>query len=205
MFRWDLCLSEKWQFGFSTLKYNFLRINNLKWKQYWAPLRVVRVPPITFMRMFEPRHNILSNVRTNVRKYVVTWLKHSRESNRPVPGPDRCKNYDISFSMSIVYDILSFFPYCVVRPKVYRYYHHERRLVAGEWSRHYPYPVQRPHLQHSLSTQVARRSADMFRNREIEILKESSNVLKIIIFEKIFENRKFWRKVLQRYSKKCSK
>ena len=36
-------------------------------------------------RMFEPRHNILSNVRTNVRKYVVTWLKHSRDSNRRYP------------------------------------------------------------------------------------------------------------------------
>ena len=37
--------------------------------------------------MFEPRHNILSNVRTNVRKYDVTWLEHSRECNRPVVGP----------------------------------------------------------------------------------------------------------------------
>ena len=27
-------------------------------------------------RMFEPRHNILSNVRAAIRKYVVTWLKH---------------------------------------------------------------------------------------------------------------------------------
>ena len=50
-------------------------------------LRVVRVPPITFTRMFEPRHNILSNVRADIRTYVVSWLKHSRESNRPVPGP----------------------------------------------------------------------------------------------------------------------
>ena len=37
--------------------------------------------------MFEPRHNILSNVRANVRKYVATWFEHSPESNRPVPGP----------------------------------------------------------------------------------------------------------------------
>ena len=37
--------------------------------------------------MFEPRHNILSNVRTNVRKYVMTWLERLRESNRPLPGP----------------------------------------------------------------------------------------------------------------------
>ena len=42
---------------------------------------MVRVPPITFTRMFEPRHNILSNVRADVRHYVVSWLKHSRESN----------------------------------------------------------------------------------------------------------------------------
>ena len=46
-----------------------------------------RYLPITFTRMFEPRHNILSNVRTNVRRYVVTWLEHSRECNRPVHGP----------------------------------------------------------------------------------------------------------------------
>ena len=37
--------------------------------------------------MFEPRHNILSNVRTNVQKYVVTSLEYSRENKRPVPGP----------------------------------------------------------------------------------------------------------------------
>ena len=37
--------------------------------------------------MFEPRHNILSNVRADIGKYVVLWLKHSRESNRAVPGP----------------------------------------------------------------------------------------------------------------------
>ena len=36
---------------------------------------------------FKPRHNLLSNVRTNVRKYAVTWLEHSRESNMPEPGP----------------------------------------------------------------------------------------------------------------------
>ena len=46
----------------------------------------VRVPPVTFTRMFEPRHNILPDVRTNVGKYVMSWLEHSRESNRPVPG-----------------------------------------------------------------------------------------------------------------------
>ena len=37
--------------------------------------------------MFEPRYNILLNVRTNVRKYVVTWIEHSRESNRPALEP----------------------------------------------------------------------------------------------------------------------
>ena len=38
-------------------------------------------------RVFEPRHNILSNVRADIRKLVVSWLKHSRESDRAVPGP----------------------------------------------------------------------------------------------------------------------
>ena len=33
----------------------------------------------------DTRH-VLSNVRTNVRKYVVTWLEHSRESNRRYPN-----------------------------------------------------------------------------------------------------------------------
>ena len=37
--------------------------------------------------MFEPHHNLLSNVRVDIRKYVVSWLKHSRGSIRPVPGP----------------------------------------------------------------------------------------------------------------------
>ena len=37
--------------------------------------------------MFEPRHNIVSNVRADIRKYAVSWFEHSRESNRPVPGP----------------------------------------------------------------------------------------------------------------------
>ena len=48
-------------------------------------LVLVGVPPITFTWMFEPRHNILPNVCTNVGKYVVTWLEHSRESNRRYP------------------------------------------------------------------------------------------------------------------------
>ena len=55
--------------------------------RYEAPLKVVRVPPITFTRMFEPRHNILSKVHAVIRKYVVSWFKRSRESNGPVPGP----------------------------------------------------------------------------------------------------------------------
>ena len=33
---------------------------------------------ITSTRMFEPRHNILSNVRTNFRKYVVTYSSNIR-------------------------------------------------------------------------------------------------------------------------------
>ena len=37
--------------------------------------------------MFEPRHNIVSNVRADIRNYVVSWLKHSRESKSPVLGP----------------------------------------------------------------------------------------------------------------------
>ena len=45
---------------------------------YWSRYR-----PITFTRMFEPRHNIISNVR----KYIATWLEHSRESNRPLLRP----------------------------------------------------------------------------------------------------------------------
>ena len=43
--------------------------------------------PYTFTRMFEPRHNILSNARADIGKYVVSWLKHSRETDTPAPGP----------------------------------------------------------------------------------------------------------------------
>ena len=56
--------------------------------------------PFTFTRMFEPRHNIRSNVRADIPKYV-SWLKHSRESNRPAPGPivmleiDKIRKYKI--------------------------------------------------------------------------------------------------------------
>ena len=50
--------------------------------QNWSGYR-----PITFTRLFKPRRNILSYVRANVRKYIVTWLEHPRESNRPVLGP----------------------------------------------------------------------------------------------------------------------
>ena len=80
-----------------------------KWWKYknegkvWWILSVVRVPPITFTRMSKPRHNILSNVRADIRKYVVAWLKHSRECNRPVAGPicdraifDREQNENVS-------------------------------------------------------------------------------------------------------------
>ena len=63
--------------------------------KYEAPLRVVRVPPITFTQMFEPRHNILPNVRVDIPKYVVSWLEHLLESNGPVHAlmsviPMRC-------------------------------------------------------------------------------------------------------------------
>ena len=30
-------------------------------------------------------HNILSNLRADIGKYVVSWLKHSRENNRRYP------------------------------------------------------------------------------------------------------------------------
>ena len=33
------------------------------------------------------QHTVLRNVRAHIRKYVVSWLKHSRESNRPLLGP----------------------------------------------------------------------------------------------------------------------
>ena len=49
--------------------------------------RVYIGPGTGLLPSFEPRHNLHSDVRTNVRKYVVTWLEHSCESNRPVPGP----------------------------------------------------------------------------------------------------------------------
>ena len=40
------------------------------------------------------RHNILSNVGADIiRKYVVSWLKHSRGSNRPVTGPIGCSEF----------------------------------------------------------------------------------------------------------------
>ena len=48
-----------------------------------APLRVFLVPP-TITRMFEPRHNILSNVRADM---LCRGSNIQRESNRPVAGP----------------------------------------------------------------------------------------------------------------------
>ena len=44
-----------------------------------------RYRPLTSTRMFEPRHNIFSNIRTNVRECVVTWLEHSRKNNSRYP------------------------------------------------------------------------------------------------------------------------
>ena len=61
-----------------TFPLNFTKGEN---RTHWSRYR-----PITFKPMFEPRHNILLNVRANVRKYVVTWLEHSPESNRSAPG-----------------------------------------------------------------------------------------------------------------------
>ena len=49
-------------------------------------LEYLEYRPITFTRMFELRHNILSNVRADIGKYVVTWLKRSLESDRTLPG-----------------------------------------------------------------------------------------------------------------------
>ena len=43
--------------------------------EYWSAYR-----PLTFTGMFEPPHNILSNVRTNVRKYVMTRDSSERET-----------------------------------------------------------------------------------------------------------------------------
>ena len=62
--------------------------------------------------MFQPRHSILSNVRAGIRKYVVSWLKHSRESDRPVPGPIyvRASRAGIEFFPSesaVMYDVRS--------------------------------------------------------------------------------------------------
>ena len=54
----------------------------IKWEH--ADLKKI-FDPITFTLMFELRHNLFSNVRTNVRKYVVTWLVHLRENNRRYP------------------------------------------------------------------------------------------------------------------------
>ena len=48
---------------------------------------LIRVPPYTFTRTFKPRHDVLRNFRTDVRKYVATWLEYSRKYIRPVSGP----------------------------------------------------------------------------------------------------------------------
>ena len=58
--------------------YIHLSIHDVNSVLHWSGHR-----PITFTRMFEPRHNKRSTVLSNVRKYM---LKHSRESNRPVAG-----------------------------------------------------------------------------------------------------------------------
>ena len=56
-----------------TGRYGFRSYSRVALQRYWSGYR-----PITFTRMFEPRHNILSIVRTRAFvKYVVTWLEHS--------------------------------------------------------------------------------------------------------------------------------
>ena len=60
----DLCASLRntdvslWKYD----KKSYQKHTNL----YETPLTVVRLPPITFTRMFEPRHIILSNVRSAI-------------------------------------------------------------------------------------------------------------------------------------------
>ena len=63
----------------STARVDYGQVDNLL---YWSGYRLLLLRECS-----SHCHNVLSNVRTNVRKYVVTWLKHSRECNRPVPGP----------------------------------------------------------------------------------------------------------------------
>ena len=53
---------------------------------YYVPLRVVQVPPIISCYNVRTTSQHTS-VRADIGKYVVTWLKHSRGSNRPLPGP----------------------------------------------------------------------------------------------------------------------
>ena len=68
--------------------------------------------------MFEPRQNILSNVSTNVRKHVVTWVERSRESDRRYPD---------YFQRSLVSDLTSKWPACIL----YVYFKNGKR--RGEW------------------------------------------------------------------------
>ena len=80
-----ICLSAMRSSDFCHRNYtNWTKPNeDTKLRQEWSGNR-----PITFTRMFEPRHNILSNVRADIRMYVVSWLEHLRKSITPVPGPE---------------------------------------------------------------------------------------------------------------------
>ena len=66
---------------------------------------MVRVPANYFHANVRAKNNILSNVRTNVQKYVVTWLEHSLENNRPVPEP---LLVELSISCSDFIDVMGF-------------------------------------------------------------------------------------------------
>ena len=60
-----------------------------------------------FTQMFVPRHNILSYVRADIQKYVVTCLKHSDESNRPIPGLIQ-SHYDNRYQIFIDFTTIYF-------------------------------------------------------------------------------------------------
>ena len=49
----------------------------------------------TYFRMSESMLNV-----SNIRKYVVTWLEHVRESNRPLRGPLSAKLSILFYSLT---------------------------------------------------------------------------------------------------------
>ena len=83
---WPYALLGHFFAGASAVSEHKLRTRRTKVWNCSSPSDSYWCGPITFTRMLEPRHNILSNhVRTNVRKYLVTWLELSHESNRRYP------------------------------------------------------------------------------------------------------------------------